>query len=113
MAALMQFKTAQGVPMAVRVVFAGDTLRDTDREHLGCPVVEFYDKRYDFTPFGQYVTHYDAMSIGTRGHGPLALDLGCPSWTVDAMSMELIAHWLAHHLATTVQDGAASTFEPF
>lgn len=116
MAATMQFRTAQGVPMTARVVFKGDTVRGTEVLSISdAPVVEFYDLRHvdGFTVHGQPITYYDAHHIGTRGHGPLALDLGVPSWHVDAMSMELIAHWLAHHLATMVPDGAASTFEPF
>lgn len=61
--------------------------------------VEFYDRNYDFTPDGQFVSRYYAETLledseASKGKG-LVLDTGTPAWTVGAREMDMIRAWLA------------------
>lgn len=50
------------------------------------PLVEFYDKRYPHTQYGQFVSRYYASTLAEmRDDGSaFSLDGGIPEWTVPA-----------------------------
>lgn len=83
------FIAGNGVPMRVRIIYKGDAYgRD------GCivaesdmPLVEFYDRRYDHTEHGQFISRYYLKSLLDRGYGGLLLDGGVPAWQVSADNM--------------------------
>lgn len=59
----------------------------------GAPLIEFYDPRYQHTPFGQFVSRYSVSTI--LGHtGGLCLAGGVPDWYVNANDMVEIRAWL-------------------
>ena len=62
--------------------------------------VEFYDRRYDFTPDGQFTGgRYYACDI-IDGEAGLILDDGIPAWRIDAGAMRIVRQWLnlqLHH----------------
>lgn len=84
-----EFKAANGVPFLVRV------LRDGDRYGRGnclvCesrPMVEFYDRRYDFEPdLGQFVQRYYVSTLLESPGRGLLLEGGVEAWQVDPASM--------------------------
>lgn len=93
---LFDFTAVNGVPFRVRVVFKGDSYgqnfcltHDSDD-----PLVEFYDKRYNFTPHGQFVTRYFAVTLTERGENGLDLYGGEPNWKVDSFSMNRVKDFL-------------------
>lgn len=56
--------------------------------------VEFYDTRYHHTPWGQFVTRYNADTLIPR-EGGLMLMGGVPNWMIDADTMQRVRRWLA------------------
>ena len=61
-------------------------------------VVEFYDRRHDFTPDGQFVSDYfvSTLRAGYPRIQKSGLDLhsGVPSWTIDGATMARVISWL-------------------
>jgi hypothetical protein len=59
------------------------------------PLVEFYDCRFEHTPYGQFVSRYflDTVIGHTPGAG-LCLDGGVPSWSIGDKAMDRIVAWL-------------------
>ena len=90
-----------GLSFNVHIIRKGDTyglnnclIHDEDKAS-----VEFYDTRYDHTPLGQFVTRYYADTLlEADGWGPLVLDGGVPSWTVDGDAMDQVIKFLKKQL---------------
>ena len=63
-----------------------------------CKVVAFYDRRYDFTEYGQFVADYDMATLLEKSHKLSAYGLnlygGEEDWSIDSETMQLIIHWL-------------------
>lgn len=58
------------------------------------PMIEFYDRRYQHTELGQFVTRYFATTLAASDdthklHG-LCLDGGIPDWQVSGENMRLV-----------------------
>jgi hypothetical protein len=63
------------------------------------PVVEFYDCRYEHTPYGQFVSRYYVETLLENilpgvPVGGLNLDGGVPSWSISAKAMGRVIAWL-------------------
>jgi hypothetical protein len=90
-----------GMIWTVRVIYQGDNyglnfalVHDDPR-----PVVEFYDCRYEHTPYGQFVSRYYIETLMENilpdvPVGGLNLDGGVPSWSISARGMERVIAWL-------------------
>ena len=67
----MKVTAANGVPFTVRLVRKGDAFgKDFQLQHSTFdPLVEFYDRRYDFTKYGQFVARYHMASLVARDRG--------------------------------------------
>jgi hypothetical protein len=71
----------------------------------GKPLVKFYDRRFDFTPNGQYfgASYYVSTLVGTGyescSRDGLDLQSGVPDWSIDARSFRTVAHWLMEMVA--------------
>lgn len=91
---------SRGVPFTVRIVRPGDRYGAFDRAAADFvivhgepmpwrapspldrePMIELYDTRYDYTPFGQFVTRYYAGALAERAgeYVSLMLDGGSSS----------------------------------
>lgn len=96
-----------GYPMCVRLIMPGDGYGMWTAETKtwamtlpagSAPLVEFFDKRYMHTPFGQFTGgryHLETMANAIKKKGGLLLDGGIPEWAVDAASMQLVGKFLA------------------
>lgn len=66
------------------------------------PMIEFYDRRYQHTELGQFVTRYlvesltheDADVLYDNVLGGMCLDGGIPDWQVTAENMRLVREQL-------------------
>lgn len=75
------------------------------------PMVEFYDRRYSHTQYGQFVSRYYVGTLlgldgfyGGEPTGGLCLDGGNPnSWTVSAEDMVLVRAYLQAMTGTPMQ----------
>lgn len=66
------------------------------------PLVEFFDKRYMHTPFGQFTGgryYLETVIDVIKERRGLCLDGGIPEWSVDADSMQLVGEFLAPAIA--------------
>lgn len=83
------FIAGNGVPMRVRIVYAGDTygLKNCLVHEDARPLVEFYDRRFEHTEHGQFISRYYLNSLLERGYDGLLLDGGVPNWCVSADNM--------------------------
>jgi hypothetical protein len=85
--------TDRGVPF--RVVYGYREYRDGS--HSAFPVVSFYDRRYDFTAHGQFVSDYNTETMLERQSGyALCLNGDYADWTIDGSTMNLVRMWLVH-----------------
>jgi hypothetical protein len=65
------------------------------RYYEGGPIVEFYDRRYDHTPDGQFICRYNLDVLTAPPHsGGLNLVGDIPAWSIDSATMILIQFWL-------------------
>lgn len=82
-------------PLLVRVVEWGERYGlDFKLVHDGfVPMVEFYDTRYPFTCYGQFVSRYTLDTI-LKSKGGINLHGGTPSWVATSPSMEKVRAWL-------------------
>ena len=87
----------------VRILSKGDKYgRDFCLTHdEDKPIVEFYDRRYPHTEFGQFITRYYVGTIlgndgySGKGEGGLILDGGNrDEWTVSARDMDVVRAYL-------------------
>ena len=58
-------------------------------------LVEFYDKRYPFTPDGQFIGEYYAETLleSSRDSG-LNLNAGIPDWKIGVDAKKLVMDWV-------------------
>ena len=92
------------IDWTVRLVLKGDHYGlDDVLTHTGIdPLVEFYDRRYMHTEFGQFVSRYYLSTLYTDRGGSFVsrqargLDLhgGVPDWSISAEGMTLVYDWL-------------------
>jgi hypothetical protein len=61
------------------------------------PMIEFYDRRYPQTPFGQRICSYYVESfLGDRSYEDLAgldLHMGSPSWKLAPEARHAVTRW--------------------
>jgi hypothetical protein len=81
----------------VRIVRKGegyglDSRLTHDKEE---PFVEFYDKRYPHTEYGQFISRYYVSTILEYDNQGLCLDGGIPEWSISARDMGVVRSWLA------------------
>lgn len=88
---------SNGIVFCVRIVEKGDTyglnncLTHTDSE----PLVEFYDKRFPHTEYGQFVSRYNLTTLlKMKKNLGLNLQGGVPDWSVNAQGMKEVLQWL-------------------
>lgn len=83
------------IPFLVRVVEERETygLNNCLVHDKKEPLVEFYDARYNHTPFGQFVSRYYMDTLLKTKEG-LNLDGGIPDWQVDKENMDKVRDWL-------------------
>jgi hypothetical protein len=91
--------TSQGVPF--RVVYS-DRKDDNGNSIHHTHVVSFYDRRYDFTAHGQFVTDNLVDTIISRGQTGEGINLcgGEPDWMFDATALKVVYRWLMQLLYT-------------
>lgn len=82
-----------GLTFAIRYLAAGAAYGRTGSLVADAPMVEVYDTRYPHTEFGQLVSRYYVDTF--RGvDGALSLDMGSPSWTLDAAAVTAAQLWI-------------------
>jgi len=75
------------------VLVHGEPSRHTTPGKLDVePMIEFYDTRYPFTPFGQFVTRYYASTLAERAdeYVSLMLDGGSSDWFIDGAGLQRV-----------------------
>jgi hypothetical protein len=82
------FTNERGVPFRVVLLAAGETNPNYPAATAGEPVVEFYDRRYQHTPDGQFTGaryYLRTLTADGRRHNAVGLDLhgGVDSWQMD------------------------------
>lgn len=99
-------KNSQGVPFTLRVVRRGDgygLLREDGTYPLinesDDPLIEFYDRRYPHTPYGQFISRYYARTLAHSNGGSLWLDMGIEDWLIDGEAWSTTQH-LARSVTT-------------
>ena len=87
----------QGMIWLVRIVQKGDKYGRTfclghDKND---PMVEFYDCRFEFSEYGQFVSRYYLSTLmeGEQERG-LYLDDGVPCWQISSEGMLRVREWL-------------------
>lgn len=104
-----------GTPLLARLIMPGDgygawnqETRQWVRTHgLGQrmdeaapPMVEFFDRRFAHTPFGQFTGHrfYVSTLLARHGHGgELPQQDGVQGWHIDANTRQQVELWLREH----------------
>lgn len=94
-----------GAPFLARVVFKGDGYGAWDEGQWALhhkkeePLIEFFDTRYQFTPYGQFVSRYYVSTLlendDSRRTPGLNLYGGEPDWSIDGKAMNKVRDWLA------------------
>ena len=94
-----------GRPWVVRILFSGMAYGlDFKLTHDGEPIIEFYDARYEITPYGQFVSRYYASTLmegyekGRTARG-LCLDGGVPDWNVSGDALGRVLEWAGKAIA--------------
>lgn len=75
------------------VLVHGEPSRHTTPSPLDVePMIEFYDTRYPFGQFGQFVTRYYASTLAERAdeYVSLVLDGGSSSWFIDGAGLQRV-----------------------
>lgn len=57
-------------------------------------MVEFYDRRFMFTAYGQFIGRYYLHTLLDRNPVGLCLDGGNPCWSLDAADFSKVQAWL-------------------
>lgn len=93
-------------PWAVRLVFSGmayglDFKLTHDKEQ---PLVEFYDARFEHTPYGQFVSRYYAETLlegyeKGRTAGGICLEGGVPDWNLSGAALGRVLDWVKKTIA--------------
>lgn len=82
------FTAQNGITFGVLLVPASGEYLLADRD-----LVEFYDTRYSYGQYGQFISRYDADQIKS-GRAGLYLHGGVLEWQIDADTMRQIREWL-------------------
>lgn len=95
-----------GRPWVVRLVFSGmayglDFKLTHDKEK---PLVEFYDARFEHTPYGQFVSRYYAETLlegyeKGRTAGGICLEGSVPEWNVSGGALGRVLDWVGKAIA--------------
>lgn len=93
-------RASHGVEFNVRLLLQGDRYGRDDGLVVwadGPPGVEFYDRRYPHTRYGQFVSRYYVSTLmqAPKMNG-IDLDGGIPDWRIDGSTWRLIEAWLRH-----------------
>ena len=98
------YTAGNGVPFNTRLIQRGDHYgRDNCLTHNDDrPMIEFYDARYPYTAYGQFVSRYyiETLTEGQSLRYGLDLHGGEADWKVDAATLEAM---LTDALAVTDQ----------
>lgn len=97
-----------GIPFVVRIVMPGQRFGafDEKRQRFALvhgaaeqfvpeelrdePMIEFYDGRYDFTPFGQFVSRYYASTLLDHDSRALLLDGSHPAMMIEGDELQRV-----------------------
>lgn len=82
-----------GVPYRVVAVVDGKSKNFTTASLGDRTLVEFYDRRYTFTPDGQFVSRYYVDTM-LEHSGGLNLHGGVDSWSLDSVTFRQVRSWL-------------------
>lgn len=83
-----------GVPFRV-VVLADGRSENYQTSSMGDrTLVEFYDRRYDHTKDGQFVSRYYLDTMLEHGSSGLDLYGGVDSWKLDSVTFRQVREWL-------------------
>ena len=95
-----------GRPWAVRLVFTGmayglDFKLTHDKPE---PLIEFYDARYEHTPYGQFVSRYYVSTLlegfkSGRTSGGICLEGSVPAWNVSGDALGRVLDWASKAVA--------------
>ena len=86
-----------GIVFNIKIVRDGEKQHSVNGElvHSGKPIVEFYDKRFEHTPLGQYVSSYYVSTILEIGENEgLCLDTGSRNWCLSDFEMNQVKYHL-------------------
>ncbi len=99
MSLTMDVQASNGTPFRVVVLGSGE-LGNYPAAMEGRPLVEFYDRRYAFTPDGQFTGARYYLSDLLDGHdgsrGTFLLTSDVPAWRIDSVTWGLVVEWLLH-----------------
>ena len=82
---ILELTTYQGIPVTVRFL---------PEKPICDAMVEFYDRRFMFTPYGQFIGRYYLHTLLDRNPVGLCLDGGNPCWNLDAADFSKVQAWL-------------------
>jgi hypothetical protein len=107
MSKLLRIETVQLIPFVVRIVELGERYgcknylvygkEGNGPQPLGDVLVEFYDARYDYTEYGQFVARYSRSALLRIRESGLLLNDKKDAWQIDADTMADIRQWLLSH----------------
>lgn len=105
---------SHGIPFTVRLVQEGEQygLRDCYTHDNEDPLVEFYDKRYAHTEFGQFITRYSLSTLLDNTSTGLNLYGGEPQWSIDEKDMKEVVQWLKNSLINQYLDNIQTSSTP-
>ena len=83
---MLHITTQAHIPMAVRYLPKTETRLKA--------MVEFYDRRYMHTNYGQFIGRYYLETLLERNIVGLCLDGGVPSWSLSAHDFAQVHAWL-------------------
>jgi hypothetical protein len=83
---ILELTTHQRIPMAVRFLPKTEIRLEA--------MVEFYDRRYPFTAYGQFIGRYYLHTLLDRNPVGLCLDGGHQCWNLDADDFSQVQAWL-------------------
>lgn len=95
-----------GIPLRVRIVREGQGYGLEDKVlHTGPEVlVEFFDKRYEHTPNGQFISRYRADTLldnKTNVYRGIRLEGGVPEWEIGPTHLWVIQAFIIGVLEAT------------
>jgi hypothetical protein len=88
---------SNGIPFRALIIEQGDKfgLNDCLVNRNSVPIVQFFDRRYNFSENGQFVSSYYISTLINRDKkDALCLQGGVPDWNISAASMSLVVSWL-------------------
>ena len=83
-----------GIPFNVRRVNIDEKygLNNCLNNDTANVLIEFYDARYQHTPYGQFISRYYAKTLKDH-QGGLSLQGDVPEWQIDAENMKKVVAW--------------------